>query len=308
MTGAPTGVLGGDDAGAQLRVLDLRLLLPALLAWGVLVALLPRPVEAIAVTSIACLTGALVLLRRARASRRSGRARLVAMSCAAVGLVTGATALHVATSDAGLVTRWAEQRATSQVELVVTTEPRVVTRGDERQPLVVLEARVSRAQARGQVTTPRTPVVIFASAGQGWEDVRWRSTVATTGRWAPAEPGERTRAVLTPRGGPSVLAEPAVLLRGVDVVRDRFREALQPLPADSRGLVPGLVIGDTSLTPPDLTEAMRLTGMTHLSAVSGSNVGSAYGSGHGERRPTRPAGADQVGRQSRVRQSITTPR
>ncbi|QFG68055.1 DNA internalization-related competence protein ComEC/Rec2 [Ornithinimicrobium pratense] len=270
--GSLAGVLGGDDAGAELRVLDLRLLLPALLAWGVLVTLLPRSMGLVGAAATLGLVGAVVLLRVAHVSPAAGWTRVLAMSCAAVGLVTGATALHVATSDAGLVTGWAEQRATSQVELVVTTEPRVLARGDERQPLVVLEARVTRAQARGQVTTPRTPVVLFASAGQGWEDVRWRSIVATTGRWAPAEPGDRTRAVLTPRGGPSVLAEPTAVLRGVDVVRDRFRVALQPLPTDSRGLVPGLVIGDTSLTPADLTEAMRVTGMTHLSAVSGSNV------------------------------------
>ena len=36
--------------------------------------------------------------------------------------------------------------------------------------------------------------------------------------------------------------------------------------------MPALVIGDTSRTPPDLTEAMLDTGLSHLSAVSGSNV------------------------------------
>ena len=289
--GRPTsGVLSGDDAGGELRVLDLRLLLPGLLAWSVLVALLPRSLVLVGGTALASLAGAVVLLVLARTAWKGGPdgdvprgakptgwaphswTGVVALSLAAIGLVTGSMALHLATADAGPVSFWAQQRATSQVELVVTTEPRVLTRGDERQSLVVLEARVVRAQARGQVSTPQTPVVLFATAGQGWEDVRWRSTVSATGRWSTAEPGDRTRAVLTPRGGPTVLAEPALVLRGVDVVRDRFRIALQPLPADARGLVPGLVIGDTSLTPADLTEAMRVTGMTHLSAVSGSNV------------------------------------
>jgi ComEC/Rec2-related protein len=44
------------------------------------------------------------------------------------------------------------------------------------------------------------------------------------------------------------------------------------LPDDVRGLLPGLVVGDTSRTPLSLTDAMLATGMTHLSAVSGSNV------------------------------------
>lgn len=51
-----------------------------------------------------------------------------------------------------------------------------------------------------------------------------------------------------------------------------MREAAAPLPPDARGLLPALVIGDTSHTPQDLTDAMLATGMTHLSAVSGSNV------------------------------------
>ena len=286
LVAAPSGVLGGDDAAARSRVLDLRLLLPALLAWAVLVALLPRSLSLIGGTAVLSLTGAVLLHVRSSSAgraphpvavdgpgpRRATWTDVLAMSCAAVGLVSGSMSLHLATADAGPVTDWAQQRATGQVELLVTTEPRVVARGDERQPLVVLEARVVQAQARGEVTTPRTPVVLFARAGQGWEDVRWRSTVRTSGRWAPAEAGDRALAVLTPRGDPTVLDEPALVLRGVDVIRDRFRVALQPLPADSRGLVPGLVIGDTSLTPPDLTEAMRVTGMTHLSAVSGSNV------------------------------------
>ena len=51
-----------------------------------------------------------------------------------------------------------------------------------------------------------------------------------------------------------------------------FAAATDGLPADARGLLPGLVLGDTSRTLPDLDEAMLATGMTHLSAVSGSNV------------------------------------
>ena len=62
------------------------------------------------------------------------------------------------------------------------------------------------------------------------------------------------------------------MARTADVVRERFAEATDGLPADARGLLPGLVIGDTSRTPHDLDEAMLVTGMTHLSAVSGSNV------------------------------------
>ena len=55
-------------------------------------------------------------------------------------------------------------------------------------------------------------------------------------------------------------------------LRAGLRASVDHAPPDARGLLPGLVIGDTSRTPADLTAAMRATGMTHLTAVSGSNV------------------------------------
>ncbi|MGB5951559.1 MAG: ComEC/Rec2 family competence protein, partial [Ornithinimicrobium sp.] len=84
-------------------------------------------------------------------------------------------------------------------------------------------------------------------------------------------------AVFTPLDGPVVQGDPPRLLTGADYVRERLRVAVDALPADARGLIPGLVIGDTSLTPPDLSEAMLDTGMSHLSAVSGSNVAIVLG-------------------------------
>ena len=287
---------------------DARLLLPAVTAWAVLVGVLPGPgwLPVVVASGALAMAPALLLLHARprrdaavggpdaavggpdgrrdsrtlwpapgdhRSGGRGGPVLLVlALAAAAVGLVCGATALHLAVARAGPVAAWAQERAVTSVELVVTTEPRMIARGDERQPLVILEARVERASARGETSRPRTPVLVIATAGEGWDEVAWRSRVDAVGRWSPAEPGDRAVAVLVPRGPPTTLDRPTLLLRGVDHVRDRFRRAVDPLPADARGLVPGLVIGDTSLTPPDLTQAMRDTGMTHLSAVSGSNV------------------------------------
>jgi competence protein ComEC len=69
-----------------------------------------------------------------------------------------------------------------------------------------------------------------------------------------------------------VVDEPGLVAVVAAQVRSRFADATDGLPADARGLLPGLVIGDTSRTPAALDDAMLVTGMTHLSAVSGSNV------------------------------------
>jgi competence protein ComEC len=119
---------------------------------------------------------------------------------------------------------------------------------------------------------------VLAEAGHGWEEVRWHSRVSALARLSPPrEQGADTVAVLAPEGAPTTMAAPSPLLGWADPARERLRAAVDPLPADARGLIPGLVIGDTSLTPPDLTEAMLATGMSHLSAVSGSNVAIVLG-------------------------------
>ncbi|MFO7298864.1 MAG: ComEC/Rec2 family competence protein [Actinomycetes bacterium] len=54
-------------------------------------------------------------------------------------------------------------------------------------------------------------------------------------------------------------------------IRDRVMERLEPLD-DRRGLLAGFLIGDTTGLDPADEEAMRLAGLSHFVAVSGSNV------------------------------------
>jgi competence protein ComEC len=65
---------------------------------------------------------------------------------------------------------------------------------------------------------------------------------------------------------------PPLWQRGVAAVRAELVRASQRLPGDARGLFPGLTLGDTRGVAPDLTAAMKATGLTHLTAVSGGNL------------------------------------
>jgi competence protein ComEC len=56
-----------------------------------------------------------------------------------------------------------------------------------------------------------------------------------------------------------------------DALRDRVMTRLAPFD-DRRGLLAGFLIGDTSQVDPIDVEAMRLSGLSHFVAVSGSNV------------------------------------
>jgi competence protein ComEC len=61
------------------------------------------------------------------------------------------------------------------------------------------------------------------------------------------------------------------------VLRAGLQRACEPLPDDPGGLLPGLVVGDTSRLERALEEDFRTTGMTHLNAVSGANVAIVLG-------------------------------
>ena len=88
----------------------------------------------------------------------------------------------------------------------------------------------------------------------------------------PGSAGGRTyRAVVEVRAAKLVSSRPspAVFLGGV--VRNHVTEHLAPYD-DGRGLLAGFLIGDTTNVSEADIEAMRLSGLSHFVAVSGSNV------------------------------------
>lgn len=54
-------------------------------------------------------------------------------------------------------------------------------------------------------------------------------------------------------------------------IRQEFRKVASRIASDTGGLIPGLILGDTSLQTPQFAVAMRRSGLTHLTAVSGEN-------------------------------------
>lgn len=71
----------------------------------------------------------------------------------------------------------------------------------------------------------------------------------------------------------NVVGMPGPVWASTGHVRSRLRDvASSHLPVPPAGLGVGLVTGDTSLLPDDTADAMRDAGLTHLVAVSGSNV------------------------------------
>ena len=248
---------------------DLRLLTAACLAWAVLAAALAVHAS----PAFMALVAAVALVAGLGAARLTGAARVVALAAVVTALMSGTAAARVHLEDRGPVKRFAVERAVAQLEVRVAGEPRRLP--DSGLPgqdgtRYLVPAVIERIEARGTRTTVRTPCVLVGE--RSVRDLAWQQRVRLGARLAPSTRLGPARAVAAVRGDVVVLEEPGRLLRALAGLRSGLRTAAAHLPPDPRGLVPALVVGDTSELPDDLTSDMNATGMSHLNAVSGSNV------------------------------------
>lgn len=266
------------------HVLDLRLLVPCLTAWAVGAWALSWPgswrtkgaIASVALLGLLLAGGVRYSGRHARVSWRRDGPGVLALTLVATGLVLGASAAHESTRRVGPIDELVGEGAMVRAEGVVLTEPIVRAgratgdAGGDPPQQVLLRVRLESVTARGVTTPVHAPV--FIRGKDAWADVGWHDRITLSGKLAPAGTADPEVAVLSPRGPPEAVGERTPVRRAAEHLRSGMREAMEPLPGDARGLLPALVIGDTSMTPQELTDDMLVTGMSHLSAVSGSNV------------------------------------
>ena len=150
---------------------------------------------------------------------------------------------------------------------VVTSDPRTVSGRFADQTLVRLQVR--EVTGRGGAHALSTPVVVLG--GPEWTSVALGATVRTSGRLRPTD-GPDAAALVLARDDLEVLARPDVWWRAADRVRASLRASVAHRPSDQRALVPALVDGDDARVDDDLADDFRVTGLTHLLAVSGTNL------------------------------------
>ena len=289
---ASSGTRLGTARPRQEGPADLRLVPPALAAWGTAALLLDASPAWVIGIVIGCLAAVALLpwVRRHRAAswpRASAAALLLCVAAAAAS-----AGLHGADLRRGPVPGLAREYATVTAEVELTSDPRLTrpkVRGDHVAPTsVLIDADVRRVQEAGGTTVAtRTPVLVIvdvdaappgriagARVRSPWLGLLPSTRLRVSGRLAPAMMGgDRVAAVLRvrDRGEPDVVGEPSRPQRLAGWLRAGLREATDGLPADPRALLPGLVVGDTSRITPELEEAFKETDLTHTLAVSGAN-------------------------------------
>jgi competence protein ComEC len=270
----------------DLRLPDLRLAGLALASWlSALVALHGRAPVAVATAAVA-LVGAGALWRWTGRAGRAGRIRAGAWCGVAVAMLLGvacgsvATAARLVTRDAAAVAGPAHRHATVDVELTVRRDPRALRQDAGRPPSWLVPAWLHRLQeVDGTAGAVRIRVRVLVLTGDpAWQSLLPGQRVRATGRLAPPRGGDLTAAVLSAAGPPELLGRPPGVQRAAGSMRAGLRAAAAPLAPEPGGLLPGLTVGDVSNLDQGVSDDFFTTGMSHLVAVSGSNLAIVVGS------------------------------
>ncbi|MGY3336280.1 competence protein ComEC [Streptomyces filamentosus] len=273
---------------------DLRLVPLALAAWAAAAVALGVAGWWVVAGVGLCVVAATVLLApavvrwrvrgRGRGRGRGRRLRATAWAgvllCAAAGAASAG--LHAADLRRGPVPVLAQEYGRAWVEATVTSDPRLTrprVSGQGMVPVsVVMDIEVLRVErSGGGAVRTRTPVLLIVPPGadrRAWLGLLPSTRLRIGGRFAPPrEPGDPFAAVLKARSGPPrIVGAPSALQRTAGGLRAGLRTATDGLAPDARALLPGLVVGDTSRIDTELRDAFEATDLTHLLAVSGSNL------------------------------------
>jgi len=250
-----------DEPNEDRGPVDLRMPALGAAAWvGGLVGL-PAPVW---VTVCLLLVGAGGVL----AGRLRGKdVRLLAGLLVVAGVVGAGALLRVDVVGHGPVAGLANRSAFVHARLTVTSDP--VVREGRFSTYAVFRADVVRVTGRGRTYTTRAPVTVVADPG--WAEVRLGGTLDVSGALRPS--GDPDLAgLLNAHGDPEVVRGPGPVWVASAALRGAVRGSVAGRPLEPRALVPALVDGDDAGMPEETAEEFRVTGLTHLMAVSGTNL------------------------------------
>ena len=194
----------------------------------------------------------------------------------------GAALGRVAALGAGPVIALGADRAHVDVTLRVTSDPLARDTSDApawRRGEVRLTARLVQVHRTYDPRSPpasvAAPAVVLAPAP--WQRLRIGDEVVASGRLSlPSRPGPAA-VVLRTSDPPHVVGRAATPYAWGDSPRAALRASVAGFDEAAGGLLPSLVVGDESLLPATLREQLRVTGLAHLTAVSGANVAIVLG-------------------------------
>ena len=134
--------------------------------------------------------------------------------------------------------------------------------------------QTTQLEFHAQTYSLKIPIQVFIS-GENFEKV-WHLPPGTAlqlvGKLSQGDPLRSVAAKLSVTSEIKIIQAPPNYQFLATKFRSGLHQALSQKPADVAGLVPGLALGDNSALTAQLADDMKASGLTHLTAVSGSNV------------------------------------
>lgn len=263
-----------SDTQCAPRMIDLRLAPAATATWAATWWATGHPAQwawigACALVALGCATSYARSQRGRKTPRhaltppRSARLGLaLLLACVACALAVGSTARRQYDADPAR-----RDSGPIHARVVLQADPAPPSSGFSATRSV--RARIE-AVSVGEEWQPSNATALVRAPG--WQDASrgdvyevWGSLDATFAADAPSVGTIRVRRA-------QLIARPGGLSAWMRSTHRAFAHACAPLPRDARSLVPGMAIGDDRAMPTDLSDAMKKTSLTHLTAVSGSHI------------------------------------
>ncbi|MFE7745234.1 ComEC/Rec2 family competence protein [Nocardia sp. NPDC057455] len=257
-------------------MLDGRLLPAALCCWGATIVAVSAGWRAGVVLAAALTVSAIglwILLLWAIAHRGERRRAVAVVALAAVVLGAGFAAA-AAWREHRVATHPLRAAAGQSLRVVVTPKDdpkplRAGISGADRRWVVRAELREYR---RGGVTVRARGAVVVLASGPEWTDLSPGGPVEFRARVEYPRRPDLTVATLHAQGAPVAAGALPWWQRIAGSVRADFAaSATRALPPDAAGLLPALVVGDTSALSGQVRDDFEIAGLQHLTVVSGAN-------------------------------------
>lgn len=194
------------------------------------------------------------------AVRKSGWATTICVVLGAAALVAGSAAVRVETRIPEEIASALESGERVELTFVLSGLPREGSFGYQ------LPASVT---AIDQVAVT-APVLVFAELPDGRPGIGTEMRIDASLK--PTSSGDDIVAMAFAKSPPEIVASPHPILDAGNALRAQFVATAEQLPGTGAMLVPGLAVGDEALVDDELDAAMKASSLTHLTAVSGSNI------------------------------------
>ena len=190
------------------------------------------------------------------------------LSIAVGGIIFG---IHTATLHHSLISKYIGRDSEVLISAVVTTEPkqqRERVRGSHLQPgKVSFLARTVTLKIDDNNFYVRVPIRVLSSTKT---NVIPGDKILVKGDLIQSSE-KRVAAILIASENVELYSQAHAYKKFLAAIRAKYRQELAKFGDEAGALIPGMIIGDTTLQTSGFTDQMKRAGLSHLTAVSGAN-------------------------------------